>query len=89
MDDNDLISLSFIVCWIFFIILFVSSRKKKLQIILNLSVHVIYSLYYFYGIFYRYETGTALAWWLFILFCLWIHTVVSFIQIVILLFQKK
>jgi hypothetical protein len=86
MTDNKLLLLSFVLYWMTLVFLFIKSKYNKSLLITNLTIHVIYSSYFLYGLFYKSEgNGTSLAWWFFLLLALWTHWLINLGQIIYLL----
>ena len=91
MDEDHLLLLfSFILYWVTFTFLLIKIKDKKQGLVINLSIHVIYSFYFLYGLFYRSQgNGTALAWWFYLLVLLWTHWLINLGQLVYLLIKSK
>jgi len=81
-EDEKILLLSFIGYWIVLFILTVKSKNKIKTGLLNLSIHIVYSSYFLYGLYGRSQGGTALAWFLYLLFIIWIHTIINLGQVV-------
>ncbi len=87
--DGILLLFSFSICWITLLLLSLKTDGKK-RVLINLTLHVIYSSYFLYGIFYKSQgTGTSLAWWFYLLLLLWAHCIINFGQLVYLYFKTK
>jgi len=57
--DELLLFFSFLIFWIILVFLVVKTKSKK-QIGINLAIHVIYSSYFLYGLFFKSQgNGTA------------------------------
>ena len=91
MDEDHLLLLfSFILYWVTFTFLLIKIKDKKQGLVINLSIHVIYSFYFLYGLFYRSQgNGTALAWWFYLLVLLWTHWLINLGQLVYLLIKSR
>ena len=91
MDEDHLLLLfSFILYWVTFTLLLIKIKDKKQGLVINLSIHVIYSSYFLYGLFYRAQgNGTALAWWFYLLVLLWTHWLINLGQLIYLLIKSK
>ena len=91
MDEDHLLLLfSFILYWVTFPFLLIKIKDKKQGLVINLSIHVIYSSYFLYGLFYRSQgNGTALAWWFYLLVLLWTHWLINLGQLVYLLIKSR
>ena len=91
MDEDHLLLLfSFILYWVTFTFLLIKIKDKKQGLVINLSIHVIYSFYFLHGLFYRSQgNGTALAWWFYLLVLLWTHWLINLGQLVYLLIKSK
>ncbi len=91
-DDKLLLLSSFILYWVTFVFLIIKTKnkndKKKVSII-NLSIHLVYSVYYLYCLFYKSEGGSALVWWFLLLLILGIHWIINLGQIIYLIFKSK
>jgi hypothetical protein len=81
-SDQYILLLSFLGYWVVLAIFIFSSKKKVKVGLLNLLVHLVYSSFFMHGLVFKSQGGTALAWFLFLLFFLWIHTAINFTQIV-------
>jgi hypothetical protein len=89
-DDHLLLLFSFILYWVTFTFLLIKIKDKKQGLVINLSIHVIYSSYFLYGLFYRSQgNGTALAWWFYLLVLLWTHWLINLGQLVYLLIKSR
>jgi hypothetical protein len=90
-DDELLLLFSFLLYWVTFAFLVIKTAYKKRIIIVNLTIHTIYSLYFLYGLFYQTQgNGTALAWWFYLLLVLWTHWLIILVQLIrVFLKQKK
>ena len=89
-DDHLLLLFSFILYWVTFTLLLIKIKDKKQGLVINLSIHVIYSFYFLYGLFYRSQgNGTALAWWFYLLVLLWTHWLINLGQLVYLLIKSR
>ena len=89
-DDHLLLLFSFILYWVTFTFLLIKIKAKKQGLVINLSIHVIYSFYFLYGLFYRSQgNGTALAWWFYLLVLLWTHWLINLGQLVYLLIKSR
>ena len=89
-DDHLLLLSSFILYWVTFTFLLIKIKDKKQGLVINLSIHVIYSFYFLYGLFYRSQgNGTALAWWFYLLVLLWTHWLINLGQLVYLLIKSR
>ena len=91
MDEDHLLLLfSFILYWVTFTFLLIKIKDKKQGLVINLSIHVIYSSYFLYGLFYRSQgNGTALAWWFYLLVLLWTHWLINLGQLVYLIIKSR
>ena len=91
MDEDHLLLLfSFILYWVTFTFLLIKIKDKKQGLVINLSIHVIYSFYFLYGLFYRSQgNGTALAWWFYLLVLLWTHWLINLGQLIYLLIKSR
>ncbi len=91
MDDDHLLLLfSFILYWVTFTFLLIKIKDKKQGLVINLNIHVIYSSYFLYGLFYRSQgNGTALAWWFYLLLLLWTHWLINLGQLVYLHIKSR
>lgn len=77
-EDEAILFLSFIGYWaVLGLLTFKSDRKVKTGL-LNLLIHIAYSSYFLYGLYHKSQGGTALVWFLYLLFILWIHTTLNF-----------
>ena len=89
-EDHLLLLFSFILYWVTFTFLLIKIKDKKQGLVINLSIHVIYSFYFLYGLFYRSQgNGTALAWWFYLLVLLWTHWLINLGQLVYLLIKSR
>lgn len=89
-EDSLLLLFSFILYWVTFTFLLIKIKDKKQGLVINLSIHVIYSSYFLYGLFYRSQgNGTALAWWFYLLVLLWTHWLINLGQLVYLLIKSR
>lgn len=76
-EDEKIMLISFVGYWIVVIMLIMNSRKKMKTGLINIFVHIIYSSYYLYGLYYRSQSGTSLAWFVSLLFIIWTHTLIN------------
>lgn len=68
----------------------VKTKYKKRILIVNFKIHVIYSLYFLDGLFYKSQgNGTALAWWFYLLLLLWTHWIINLGQLIYLYFKTN
>ncbi len=81
-SDQFILLLSFLGYWVVLAVFIFSSEKKVKVGLLNLLVHLAYSSFFLHGLVFRSQGGSALAWFLYLLFFLWIHTAINFTQIV-------
>lgn len=89
-EDSLLLLFSFILYWVTFTFLLIKIKDKKQGLVINLSIHVIYSSYFLYGLFYRSQgNGNALAWWFYLLVLLWTHWLINLGQLVYLLIKSR
>jgi hypothetical protein len=77
-----MILFSFIGYWIVLSALTFKSIKKIKTLLVNLFIHIAYSCYFLNGLFYKAQGGTALAWFLYLLFIIWIHTAINLAQFI-------
>ena len=81
-SDQYILLLSFLGYWVVLAV-FIFSIKKKVKVgLLNLLIHLAYSSFFMHGLVFKSQGGSALAWFLYLLFFLWIHTAINFTQIV-------
>ena len=88
-EDEKILLLSFIGYWIVLAILTFKSDKKIRTGLINLLFHIAYSSYFLHGLFYRSQGGTALAWFLYLLFIIWTHTAINLGQIIFQLIKTR
>lgn len=89
-DDELLLLFSFLLYWVTLVFLAIKTKDKKRILIINLTIHVIYSSYFLYGLFYRSQgNGTALAWWFYLLLLLWTHWIINLGQLIYLYVKTK
>ncbi len=89
-DDELLLLFSLLLYWATFIFLVIKANDKKKYLIINLTIHVIYSGYFLHGLFYRSQgNGTALAWWFYLLLLLWTHWIINLGQLIYLFVKNK
>lgn len=88
-EDEKILLLSFIGYWTVLIILTLKSENRIKLGLLNLSIHVAYSSYFLYGLFYKSQGGTSLVWFLYLLFIIWTHTVINLGQIIYNIIKTK
>jgi hypothetical protein len=88
-EDEKILVLSFIGYWIVLALLIFKSDKKLKTAFINLSIHTLYSSYFLYGLFYKSEGGTSLAWFLYLLFIIWSHTLTNLLQTIYNIVKKK
>jgi hypothetical protein len=80
--DELMLLFSFIAYWIVLAALTFVSNKKIKTVLINLFIHIVYSCYFLYGLFYKTQGGTSLAWFLYLLFILWLHTAINLGQFI-------
>jgi hypothetical protein len=80
---------SFILCWITFAFLFWKINNKKHSGLISLSIHIIYSSYFLYGLFHWSEEGSSLVWWFYLLLFLWIHSLINIGQLIFIVIQTR
>jgi hypothetical protein len=89
-DDELLLLFSFLLYWITFIFLFVKTNNKKQVLIINLTIHLIYSFYFLHGLFYRsHGNGNALAWWFYLLLIIWTHWIINLVRLIYIFIKAK
>lgn len=89
-NDELVLLLSFLLYWAILICLVIKSKNKKQVLIINLTIHVIYSGYFLYGLFYRsHGNGASLRWWFYILLTLWVHWIINLGELIYLLIKTK
>lgn len=88
-EDNLILLLSFILYWIIFILLMIKSKNKIFTFIMNISLHLVYSIYFLYGLMYKSSGGFGLVWWFYLLVLLWIHSIFNLVALIYLFFKKK
>lgn len=82
-DDELLLLFSFLLYWATFISLVIKTTDKKKVLIINMTIHGIYSGYFLHGLFCRSQgNGTALAWWFYLLLLLWTHWIINLGQLI-------
>lgn len=82
-DDELLLLFSFLLYWITFLFLIIKTKNKKQVLIINLTIHLIYSSYFLHGLFYRsHGNGTALAWWFYLLLIIWTHWIINLVRLI-------
>jgi hypothetical protein len=81
-SDQFILLFSFLGYWVVLAVFIFSSKKKVKVGLLNLLVHLAYSSFFLHGLVFKSQGGSALAWFLYLLFLLWIHTAINFTQIV-------
>ncbi|MFY8132843.1 MAG: hypothetical protein ACOVOL_06365 [Bacteroidia bacterium] len=81
-SDQYILLLSFLGYWVVLAVFIFSSEKKVKVGLLNLLIHLAYSSFSMHGLVFKSHGGSALAWFLYLLFFLWIHTAINFTQIV-------
>ena len=89
-DDELLLLFSFLLYCITFIFLIVKTNNKKQVLIINLTIHAIYSSYFLQGLFYRSQgNGNALAWWFYLLLIIWTHWIINLVQLIYIFIKVK
>lgn len=89
-DDELLLFFSFFLYWVTFVMLIIKAKNKKQAIIINFTIHTIYSSYFLNGFFYRSQgNGTALAWWFYLLLIIWTHWFINLGQLIYLFINKR
>lgn len=88
-EDQILLLISFILYWIVLAFLYSQSGKNNKMLLTNLVIHIAYGVYFLYGLNYKSEGGTALAWFLYLMLFLWAHTFIHLIQLVYRLIQYR
>jgi hypothetical protein len=88
-EDEKILVLSFIGYWIVVALLIYKSEKKLKTVFINLSLHALYSSYFLYGLFYKSEGGNSLAWFLYLLFIIWSHTLTNLLQTIYKIVKEK
>jgi|GEM_PF-1015611 len=86
-QDETILLFSFLVYWMFLIVLVFNAKNKRKIFIINFIVHLFYSAYFLYGLYYRSQGGTSLAWLFFLLLLLWTHSLVNFAQLIYFLIK--
>jgi hypothetical protein len=81
-EDNILLVFGFIFYWIVLAFLTVKSENKTKTLTINIILHIAYSSYFLYGLFFLSEGGTALGWFFYLLLILIAHILVNIGQIV-------
>lgn len=88
-EDEKIILIAYFFNWITLIPVLALSTNPRKVLAIHLGIQVFYSAYFWYQLLYNSSGGTALIWWVFLLFTLGIHLVSYLIQIVILLLQRR
>lgn len=86
-EDDTILLFSFLVYWMFLIVLVFNAKNKRKTFIINIIIHLVYSAYFLYGLHYRSQGGTSLAWFVFLLLLLWTHSLVNFAQLIYFLIK--
>jgi hypothetical protein len=81
-DDGEILLFSFIVYWVILILLTLRNKNKIKTGLINLFIHITYCSYFLLGLLYRSESGTALAWFLYLLFFIWTHSLINIGQLI-------
>ncbi len=88
-SDNFLLLFSFLICWSTLFFLYRAVTFKQLFLIVDLLLHIVYSLYHLFGLVYKSENGAMLAWWLNLLILLWIQSFINIVRIVYFFFKNN
>ncbi|OJX36854.1 MAG: hypothetical protein BGO87_13805 [Flavobacteriia bacterium 40-80] len=89
-EDEQILLFSYLLFWTTFAFLLIKNKYNKQILIINLTIHVIYSSYFLHCLFYRsYGNGTALAWWFYLLLLLWTHCIINLGQLIHLIIKAK
>ncbi len=90
MNEDEIILLfSFIAYWAVLLFLTFKSENKPRVGLINLFIHIAYSSYFLYGLFYRSQGGTALVWFLYLLFIIWTHFLINIGQLIYRIIKRK
>lgn len=89
-EDEQLLLISFVAYWLILFLLIRNSKNRLRTSIINLVIHVSYSSYFLYDLFYA-NSG---AWdWLlrifFLFIFLWVHSLLNLLQLIYILLSKK
>lgn len=89
-DDELFLLISFLIYWLTFLFLGLKAKRKKLPLVIHLTIHIIYSSYFLYGLFFKSQgKGTALAWWFNLLLILYTHWIIHIGQLIYLYAKSK
>lgn len=90
MDEDDLIIIyAFVIYWIILLILTFLSKQKKRVFLINFMLHVLYSSYFIYELYYKPQGWkNSLNLWALLLSFIGIHWVLNLIHLVILIIKK-
>ncbi len=90
MNEDELILLfSFIGYWTVLTFRTYKSDTKLKTGLINLFIHIAYSSYFLYGLFYTSQEGSALAWFLYLVCIIWIHTAINLGQYLYTFYQDR
>lgn len=88
-EDNQILLFSFVFYWVTLLVCSIKSKNWKKTFFVNLIIHIIYSSYFLYGLIYDVGDGSALAWYLLLLFIIAIHWIANLIILIVGLLQKN
>ncbi len=87
-DDNIFLVFGFLIYWATLFILTIKSGNWKRTLAFNLPIHILYSSYFLYCLFYKSEGGTALVWWFYLLLIIALHWIINLMTLIFMQLQK-
>lgn len=89
-EDNLLLLFTFLVFWIILVILILLSKEnKRLALLINLTVHLIYGPYFIHKLVCTYEGFSAAIWrFVILLFIMGTQLIINLIRLTILIIKK-
>lgn len=88
-EDEKILFFTFIGYWIALTFLTYKCDKKIKIVVANIIIHIAYSSYFLYGLYYKSQGGTALAWFVYLLFIIWTHTLINLGQVAYRILKSK
>lgn len=86
--DDKILLISFIGYWLVLITLTIKSKNKPKTASINTIIHLAYSSFFLYGLYYKSQGGNSLLWFFCLVFIIWIHSAINLVQLIFALKNK-
>jgi len=78
-EDQIILLICFLIYWVTLVIIAICSENRKKVLFTNLSIHILYSSYFLYGLAFKSQYGAGLVWLIFLMFAIGLHWLINLV----------